>query len=219
MIYTENVYIALAIPLAVAVLLLRGDARRSFGFFLIGLSICLVASFINTFLASSLGMTGWEVVVRVTPVFEEILKAFPVFFYFVIFKPSHKDLFSVAVAVGLGFATMENVCQIISFGTSEFLFVLLRGLSAGVMHTICAALLGYGLSRLSRYRLVLLPGALGLLCAACVFHSIYNLFVTAWGVWQLIGYALPIVMAAVMLGFLRRDSEVEMGTDTKTQQF
>ena len=201
MIYTENIYIALAIPLAVAVFLLRGEARRIFGFFLLGLSICLLASYINSFFSSVLDMTEWELVVRVTPVFEELLKAFPVFFLFAIYRPDRKELFTSAVAIGLGFATLENVCLIVNFGASEFFFALLRGLSAGVMHTTCAAIIGYGISRMSQQRLVLLPGALGLLCAASIFHGIYNLFVTAWGVWRIVGYALPVLMAAAMFVF------------------
>ena len=209
MIYTENIFIALAIPLAVAVFLLKGDARRLFGFFLLGNTICLLASYINSFLASVLGMTEWELVVRVTPVFEETLKAFPVFFLFAIFRPDRKELFTSAVAIGLGFATLENVCLIVNYGASDFFFVLLRGLSAGVMHTTCAAILGYGLSRISINRLVLLPGALGLLCAVSVFHGIYNLFVTAWGIWRIVGYALPVVMASATFVFTRLSSKAD----------
>ena len=203
MIYTENIFIALAIPLAVAFFLLKGDARRIIGFFLMGNAVCLIASYINSYLASVLDMSEWELVVRVTPVFEETLKAFPVFFLFAIFRPNREELFTSAVAIGLGFATLENVCLIVNYGASEFFFVLLRGLSAGVMHTTCAAILGYGISRISRHRLVLLPGALGLLCAASVFHGIYNLFVTAWGAWRVVGYALPVVMASTMFVFTR----------------
>lgn len=150
-----------------------------------------------------------EVTIQLTPICEELLKAFPVFFFAAAREPKRKDLFSAAVAVGLGFATLENVCQIVSYGASEFVFVLLRGLSAGVMHTICAAMLGYGLSLLSRHRLVILPGAFGLFCASAIFHGIYNLFVSALGGWRLMGYAMPVIMAAALFVFSGRRMETE----------
>ena len=205
MIYAENIFVALAIPLVIAAVLLKGSARRFTGFYAAGLAACLLASYINGFLASASGMTELEVTIRLTPICEELLKAFPVFFFAAVFEPKRSDLFSAAVAVGLGFATLESVCQIVAYGAAEFYFVLLRGFSAGAMHTISSAMLGYGLALLSRRRLILLPGSFGLLCAASVLHSLYNLFVTAWGAWRIVGYALPLATtAALYLLFGRR---------------
>lgn len=60
MIYAENIFVALAIPLIIAVFLLKGDVRRFTGFFIIGLFACLLASHINGFLADRSGMTVWK---------------------------------------------------------------------------------------------------------------------------------------------------------------
>jgi RsiW-degrading membrane proteinase PrsW (M82 family) len=79
-----------------------------------------------------------------------------------------------ALAVGLGFATMENCCYIVQYSAQDMLFTLIRGFSAGVMHAICAAVLGYGLALVMGRRYLALAGEIGALCATTTIHAIYN---------------------------------------------
>ena len=206
MIYTENVFVCLAAPLLIALFLLKGETRRFIGFFVLGLTACLLSGYINSYIIAAVSgndiasLTTAQSLVRVTPVSEEVMKALPVFLFAAIALPKREDVISVAFAVGLGFATFENICYIAQYGASDLAYALVRGFSAGVMHTICAALVGYGLSRLlGRGRLVM-PGAFALLCASSTFHAIYNLLSGSDnGAWRAMGYFLPLLAAAAIL--------------------
>ena len=206
MIYSENIFVAIAAPLFIALFLIKGETRRFIGFFIYGLLACLLGAYINGFLAAASAMTATEAAVKLTPISEEILKAVPVLFYMAAAKPKRDSLITAALAVGLGFATFENICLLAQAGAGDFLFALIRGLVAGVTHAACAALLGYGLAFISekKYRHLLFPGTLGLLCACAVFHAIYNLLVTAERGWQGAGYALPLLMTLAVLLWRKR---------------
>ena len=206
MIYSENIFVAIAAPLFIALFLIRGETRRFIGFFLCGLLTCLLGSYINGFLALAAGMSAVEAAVKLTPISEELLKALPVLFYMAAAKPKRDSLITAALAVGLGFATFENACLLAQAGASEFMFALLRGIVAGVTHAVCAALLGYGLVFISdkKYSHLFLPGTLGIICAATVFHATFNLLVTADNGWQGAGYALPLLMTLAILLWRKR---------------
>jgi len=212
-IYTENIFVCLAAPLLIAVFLLKGETRRFIGFFLLGLTACILSGYINSFIAIAVTdngratLTVAQALVRMTPICEEVMKALPVFFFLAMASPRREDLVAVAFAVGLGFATFESCCYITQYGAEDFFFALIRGFSAGVMHTICAAILGYGLALVyGRGRLVA-PVAFALLCASCTFHSIYNLLSAAQGAWRAAGYLLPVITAAAILLWQRRRKE------------
>ena len=212
MIYSENIFIAIAMPLFIALFLIRGETRRFIGFFICGLLACLLSAYINGFLTLAAGMTASEAAVKLTPISEELLKAMPVLFYMAVMKPKRDSLIAAALAVGLGFATFENACLLTQADASDFLFALLRGLVAGVTHAVCAALLGYGLVFISdkKFNYLLFPGTLGLFCAVTVFHATYNLLVSADKGWQGVGYALPILMTfAILLWRKRVDPKTE----------
>ncbi|MGD9560262.1 MAG: PrsW family glutamic-type intramembrane protease [Oscillospiraceae bacterium] len=210
MIYTENIFLCLAAPLLIAVCLLKGDIRRFLVFFVVGLAACLLSAYINSFLA--LMVSGFEYAsldyaqsaIRLTPVCEEVMKALPLFFYLAVFKPKKEAVVSTAFAIGLGFATLENCCYLIQYGAGEFLFVLVRGFSAGIMHAICAAIMGYGVAFVQGRRQLAFAGAVGCLCAATTFHAMYNLMISGSGGWRAVGYLLPVVTAIVLLIVVRR---------------
>lgn len=214
MIYTENIFICLAAPLLIALFLTKGEARRFIGFFLIGLIACLLSAYINSFIAGAVSDNGRaplsaaQALVRITPICEEVMKALPVFFCMTITRPKREDIVAVAFAVGLGFATFENFCYITQYGAEDLLFAMVRGFSAGVMHTICAAILGYGLTLVHGRGRLVAPGAFALLCASSTFHAIYNLLSASEGAWRTTGYLLPIIAAAGMLLWRRRPKKV-----------
>jgi len=214
MIYSENIFVCLAAPLLIAVFLLEGDTRRFIGFFLLGLTACLLAGYCNGYIEQSAignGLGETQFVIQFAPVCEEILKALPVFFYMAVFEPKRRGIVSCALAVGLGFATQENVGYIAYYGAGELPFALVRGFSAGIMHAICAAILGYGLSFVYRRRWLEITGSFAVICAAATFHATYNLLVSAHGAWRGLGYILPVVAAAVILFFVRQAGKATSG--------
>jgi RsiW-degrading membrane proteinase PrsW (M82 family) len=174
-------------------------------FFTVGLAICLLSAYVNSFLVmlSANLLEADASAIRLTPVCEEVLKAFPLFVYIALFKPEKDEIIRTALAVGMGFATLENCCYLIQYGASEFLFVLVRGFSAGIMHAVCAAALGYGVAFVMSRKHLAFPGAVGMLCVTTTFHAIYNLFVSASGAWQAAGYFLPVTAAAILIFFLK----------------
>jgi RsiW-degrading membrane proteinase PrsW (M82 family) len=129
--------------------------------------------------------------------FEEILKSLPVFFYLAVLSPERENIFTGAIGVGLGFATLENVLYIMVRDEATVLFALVRGCSAGAMHTVCAVILGYGLMAAYRQPFIY-PVSFALLSAASTYHAIYNLFVSASIGWAAAGFILPaLTMAAI----------------------
>ncbi|MDR1439166.1 MAG: PrsW family intramembrane metalloprotease [Clostridiales bacterium] len=209
MIYAENIFICIAAPLLIAALMLRGGARRFVCFFASGLAACLLAAYINGFLAEAAAglaygsLSAAQATVRLTPVCEEAMKALPVFFYVAAMAPKKRAVLPAALAVGLGFATMENVFAIAQHGAQDMLFTLIRGFSAGVMHAVCAAALGQGLAFVMGRRHLAAAGAFGMLCATATYHAIYNLLVSVPGAAQAAGYAMPVATAAALLLILR----------------
>ncbi len=198
MIYAENIFVCLIAPLLAGIILLRGEARRFVGFFAIGLLTCLLAAYINGFVVSLSDLTTEDSLIRLTPMCEEVLKALPVLLYLSVFQPDDRNLTASAIAVGLGFATLENVCLILQNGASELPYALVRGFSVGVMHTGYAAFLGYGLAFFRKLEYLLVPGAFSLLCVTSIFHSTYNLLVQAGGAWLSAGTALPFVVVILI---------------------
>jgi RsiW-degrading membrane proteinase PrsW (M82 family) len=207
-IYAENIFICLAAPLLIAVFLLRGEARRFVVFFTIGFAACLLSAYINSFLVAATAELAYgslsvaQATIRLTPVCEEVMKALPVFFYVAVAAPQKRAVIPVALAVGLGFATMENIFTIAQYGAQDLLFTLIRGFSVGVMHAICAAIPGFGLTLVMGRRYLAPAGAFGLLCAATTYHAIYNLLVSVPGTARMVGYMLPVATVAVLLFFV-----------------
>lgn len=199
MTYAENILIFLVAPLVIGFFLLKGETKRFIGFFLTGAVICLFSSYINSFIAGISGMPQEEVLIKLTPMVEELMKALPVLFYVIVFMPNNESIFKSAIAVGLGFATFENCCFIVGNGAENLSFVLIRGFAAGIVHTLCAASLGCGLSLMNTRKHLPWYGAFASLCICITYHAIYNLLVSANGFWQRIGYIMPFAMAVMII--------------------
>ena len=199
MTYAENILIFLLAPLVIGFLLLKGETKRFIGFFLVGAVICLLSSYINSFIVGISGMPQTESLIKLTPVVEELMKAFPLLFYAIIFMPDNENIFKSAVAVGIGFATFENCCFIVGSGADNLSFVLIRGFAAGIVHILCAAGFGCGLSLMTTRKHLPWYGIFASLCISTTYHSIYNLLVSANGTAQTIGYFMPFITAVLVI--------------------
>jgi len=197
--------LAVAIPLAIAAFLLRGGARLFLAFMLVGVVACLLSAYVNAYFISGDTTDQLDANVRLVPIIEETLKALPVFFFLAVFAPRRDDIVSVAIAVGLGFALLENVSYLVSAADANLLAVaVVRGFATGVLHAACGALLGYGLGLAAKRRYLAGPVALSLLCVTSTFHALYNLFIEAGDGWAVTGYLLPIALAVVIVAVRRR---------------
>ena len=198
MIYIENIFICLAIPLVLSMLFIGGRTRIFMLFIIAGMGVCLLSAYVNSFFMGYYGVDATVAVVEITPVCEEVMKLLPLLFYVLIFEPKVRNLPEAAVALAVGFATFENVCYLTENGAENFMFLLARGLSAGALHILCGILIGFGLSYVFRHRWLAFTGTMGLLGACIAFHAIYNLLISAEGGWQIAGYLLPSALIVLL---------------------
>lgn len=179
MIYAENILIFLIAPFIVGMFLIKGESRRFIGFFLIGSVICLLSSYINSFLAGACTMTSTEAIIKITPMIEEIMKALPLLFYMIIFEPNKENIFKSAIATGIGFATFENCCYVVVEGANDPHFIFIRGFAVGIMHIFCAAILGFTLGFGDEQKHFSWIGVFASVSICISYHAIYNLMVSA----------------------------------------
>ena len=120
--------------------------------------MCLVGAYINTYFAVIFDMDATSIARYISPFVEEIMKMIPIVL-FVLLREEHKDeVIQFAVAIGAGFATFENCCYLIQNGAENIGFILIRGMAVGIMHIVCALILGIGLNLIGKYKGTMIPG-------------------------------------------------------------
>jgi len=201
--YIENIYICMAAPLLLAVLLIPHEGRRSLIFVLSGLTVCLLSSYISTFTSGVLGIDAQTASYEVVPVIEEIFKFLPVVFYILIFNPKKEYAIRCSLLVAVGFATFENVCFLTSYGTSELLRLVIRGFGTGAMHVVCGMVVCVGLFFLWDQSWLRIVGSFALLCFVITFHAVFNIFVSQSGIILWIGSSIPLTMIVIYLVFFK----------------
>ncbi len=194
MIYAENIFICIAVPLLIS-LFFAGGARRFIASFLTGTAVCLLSAYISGFLQIVSGMSVADTAVFLSPVIEEIMKFLPLLFVLFIFTPEDSELFTSAIGIGAGFATFENCCYLLSTGSESLAFTLVRGLAVGVMHIDCMLAMSLSLIMVRRYRVFSFATVVGCLSLAAVSHALYNLLVAEQGLPAYGGYVLPMLTA------------------------
>ena len=112
--------------------------------------------------------------IEIAPVCEEILKLLPLLLYFLIFEPDSHKLTPAAIGIAVGFATFENVCYLTENGAGSFVFLLIRGMSAGALHLVCGILTGLALAYVFRRPWLTCTGTVGILGVCMVLHGIWS---------------------------------------------
>jgi RsiW-degrading membrane proteinase PrsW (M82 family) len=191
--YIENLFIGIAVPLAVSLFLLKGSQRRFCILLLSGMGVCLLSAYINSFLMAATGMEVDDAAIYITPISEEAMKLLPLIFYCLVFEPSRDKIITASVTVGVGFALFENCFYILSGNADDLTDILVRAFAVGVMHIVCTTADGYGLSLIIKYRRLAAIGTLGIFAFTVTYHAVYNLLVSAGGGARLVGYAMPLV--------------------------
>ena len=200
MTFIENVFICISVPLLLSLLLVKGTQRKFTLLLCIGMGICMISAYVNSFFMVLYQVDGVTAAIEISPVCEEVLKLVPLLFFILIFEPEPQEITPAAISIAVGFATFENVCYLSENGAGNFTFLLIRGMSAGAIHILCGIAVGYGIAYVFRQRWLAVTGTIGILGACIVFHAIYNLLVTAEGVWQTIGYMFPSVLILCIFG-------------------
>ncbi len=199
--YIENIYICMAAPLLIAGLCMRGRGRRMMLFLIAGTTVCLLSSYINTFIAAVLRVDMAIASIEIAPMTEEIMKFLPILFFLLVFEPTKEDIIDGVLMTAVGFATFENACYLTGNGAADILHLLIRGFGAGAMHVVCGFLVALGILYLWDRVWLQLAGTVGLIAVAMTYHGIYNILVSQTGTSAAIGYLIPLLTLALTLIF------------------
>ncbi|MCQ2400018.1 MAG: PrsW family intramembrane metalloprotease, partial [Clostridia bacterium] len=148
-------------------------ARFILGFILIGIFVCLFSSELSGIIFGFLDMGSRFLTINVTPFTEEMLKAIPVLILVFSFDPDNQQILEASIAVGVGFAILENA--FILAGNVDIVTIslaLIRGFGAGMMHGLCTFTLGYGLTIIRKKRKFFFPGTVAFLSISIMFSSL-----------------------------------------------
>lgn len=201
--YIENIYVCLAAPMLLALLFSPKESKKMIAFLFAGMTMCLLSSYISTFIAAARGMDPVTATIELTPLVEEIMKILPMLFYLLVFEPEKESVEKVMLMCVLGFATFENVCYLTQNGAASLTLLLIRGLGTGAMHIVCGLIAGFGFLYLWYVPWMKTVGTVAMLCLSTIYHALYNLFVSVDGVIAKIGYAGPIVLLVLGTIILR----------------
>ena len=201
-------YICFLIPMVLSLFIMGKKSRLVVGYVLIGTTVCILASELNTHIYLGLGKDMLYFSTTVSPVTEEILKALPILFYALIISDDRQKLAQSAFAVGLGFAIMENVIMITqNLYSVDIKWAIMRGFGASLMHSICTVAVGIGISFVRKKKKLFYCGTLSLLMLAITYHSIYNTLVMSPQKYY--GVILPICTYIPILFFSIKRKKIE----------
>ena len=190
-----NLFIGIAAPLAMMLLICRGDTRRLLLFLLFGMTVCYAVGWLNDLACRVLGLETETASTGIGPMIEELTKAVPILVYAFLFKPKRRTLLECSAMVGVGFAILENASYFLN-GVS-LLYALGRGFGSGMMHCVCTITVGYGVSFVHIRRKLFYTGTVGLLSTAIIYHSVYNTLVQSD--YQIVGMFLPLITFFLVL--------------------
>ena len=183
-------FVAIFVPILLMTCLVEKKARQPIVFVLIGIFVSVFASEVNGLMVALLPMSTFELTIIVTPITEEILKAIPILLFAVILSAKKEALFTASMAVGIGFAVLENAFYLLSYSSFNTFDAIIRAFGAGLMHGMCTLLVGVGILFVKKKRKLFVVGTFAMLSTAITYHGIYNMLVQSD--YQIIGYLLPI---------------------------
>ena len=183
-------FVSVFVPILLMACLIEKKARQPIIFVLIGIFVSVFAAEINGLLCNLLPMTTFEITVIVTPVTEEILKAVPILIYATVVTDKKELIFTASMAVGIGFAVLENAYYLLNDASFNMLDAIIRAFGAGLMHGMCTLLVGVGISFVKKRHKTFVVGTFALLSTAIIYHGIYNMLVQSQ--YRVVGFVLPI---------------------------
>lgn len=171
------ILISIMVPICFLFLILKGSTRALFLFLLFGMFICFFSGEVSGLLVNHLNYDYRYVVVNITPVIEEILKLFPLLLFAFMYDPDRQTLLECSIAVGLGFAIIENVFYLLTSGDVSLMFAIIRGCCSGPLHCFCTLVSGYSLNYIKLNKKFFVTGTISLLSMTIIIHAIYNLMI------------------------------------------
>lgn len=183
-------FVSVFVPILLMACLIEKKARQPIIFVLIGIFVSVFAAEVNGLLQMLLPMSTFEVTIIVTPITEEILKAVPILVFAIVLDAKKEALFTAAMAVGIGFAVLENAYYLLNDASFNMIDAVIRAFGAGLMHGMCTLLIGVGISFVKKRSKIFAVGTFALLSTAITYHGIYNMLVQSD--YRSVGFLLPI---------------------------
>ena len=183
-------FVSVFVPILLMACLIEKKARQPIVFVLIGIFVSVFAAEVNGLLSALLPMSAFEITIIITPITEEILKAIPILVFATVLSAKKESLFTASMAVGIGFAVLENAYYLLNYPTFNMIDAVIRAFGAGLMHGMCTLLVGVGISFVKKRRKIFVVGTFALLSTAITYHGIYNMLVQSD--FQAVGFLLPI---------------------------
>ena len=206
-------FICMAVPLGLSLFLLEHKARQVILYILLGISCCLFISEVNQQILKLFDNDVFYVTTIFTPITEEVIKALPLLFFAYAVSSDRIRLLNISLAMGLGFAILENIIILIDdIQAVTVLWALGRGFASSLMHSVCTAMVGYGLSFISTRKKLFIPGTFSLLFLAITVHAIFNCLMQSDYPW--LGLILPMLcyIPIVIFSLTRRKNKQKKQT-------
>ena len=183
-------FVSIFIPIMLLALLVEKKSRFPIIFMLIGIFVSVFASEVNGYLSQVLPIDRYRITVTVTPVTEELLKALPILYYAIVISDKKERLFTASMAIGIGFAVLENAFYLLTSPNFGIISAIIRAFGSGLMHGMCTLLVGVGISFVKKKNKLFAVGTFGFLSTAIVYHGIYNILIQSK--YSIVGALLPI---------------------------
>ena len=195
-------FICMLAPLLLTLPLMKGASRRVMLYLIIGICVSLFISEINGRILIAFNNQMILVTTTFTPITEEIIKALPVLIYAFLFSDDREKLLPLAFATGIGFALFENTVILVqSIDNVSILWAIIRGFSTALMHGICTAAVGYGMSFVRKKKKLFVSGTFALLAFAVIYHGLFNMLVQSKNL-QYVGFFMPAVTYIPLIIYL-----------------
>ena len=185
-------FICMFVPLLLSIPLIQKSSRGIMIFILIGISAALFISEVNGIMLQLFGYDTLFVTTTITPATEEITKAIPILIYAFVITDKREKLLAASFALGIGFALFENTYILVnSVEAVTIQWAIVRGFSTALMHGICTAAVGYGMSFVKKKKKLFYCGTFSLLMLAIIYHGIFNMLVQSEEL-KYFGFLLPV---------------------------
>jgi len=196
-------FTCIAIPLLLSLGMMDKKSKLIVGYIIIGAFMCMFISEVNGLIRSVAKDGLFYITTTYTPITEEIIKGFPVLMYAFLYSDKRDTLISISMAIGIGFAILENAFIFVNSGASyDVIWAVKRVFGASLMHGLCTSMVGLGISYVHKRKKLFYTGTFALLVTAIIYHSIYNTLVQSY--YPNLGYFLPIATYIPILLVLRR---------------
>ena len=197
-------------PILMMSVLVDRKMRLLLLFLVVGMVAAFLSGQVNSVIGSLTGLSSFYISIHISPIVEELLKAFPVVLCLVAFRPKKRYIIGYAVAAGLGFAFFENAwafAQSVSVvpGWEDIAFALSRGFGASMVHSLCTVILVYGIYHCLYVRKLMFTGPLALFSLVTIFHSMFNVLIQSK--YTLAPFLLTLGTYAVLIALFRRQKK------------